>query len=62
MSHERGSTGPQGASVPRPTTAETGVIARLKRHLRTWPDRYVEMRIGTVTANVQGFNGDETDG
>ncbi|WP_197427875.1 hypothetical protein [Halogeometricum sp. CBA1124] len=46
MSHERGSTGPQGASVPRPEPTSDGVVARLKRHLRTWPRRYVEMRTG----------------
>lgn len=51
MSHERGPTGPEGASVPRPT-AEGGVVARVLRHLRTWSGRYVEMRVQAVAGNA----------
>ncbi|MDS0296044.1 hypothetical protein [Halogeometricum luteum] len=51
MSHERGPTGPEGAPAPRPT-ADDGVVARVLRHLRTWSERYVEMRVRAVGGNA----------
>jgi hypothetical protein len=48
MSHEKD---PAGLGPERPSTSvlTPGALAeRLKRHLREWPRRYVEMRVGAV--------------
>ncbi|WP_197052356.1 hypothetical protein [Halobellus rufus] len=46
MSHERDPdlTGGGRLSPPR----EHGLFQRLRRHLREWPRRYVEMRVRAV--------------
>ncbi|SFR32584.1 hypothetical protein [Halogeometricum limi] len=53
MSHQRESQKPQGAPVPRPSVDESGVLARLRRHVRTWPKRYVEMRTGRFDPDTE---------
>lgn len=46
MSHERGSVpAPEGGSG-KPVTTPLRLFERIRTHVRTWPERYVEMRVG----------------
>jgi hypothetical protein len=48
MSHERGSVPtPEGkGGRTTPISLLMRLLGRLRRHVATWPERYVEMRVG----------------
>jgi hypothetical protein len=46
MSHERGSVPAPEGSGEKPVTAPLRLVERVRTHVRTWPERYVEMRVG----------------
>jgi hypothetical protein len=46
MSHERGSVPAPEDGRTTPVSKLTRLLGRLRRHVATWPERYVEMRVG----------------